>query len=85
MRLLKRILGALLALVAVAWIALAAWAYWPAAPELPVAQLATGEDRFVTVDGLRLRYRSYGSAGEGRPELLLIHGFANSLQSFRLL
>ena len=85
MRLLKRILGALLALVAVAWIALAAWAYWPAAPELPVAQLATGEDRFVTVDGLRLRYRSYGSAGEGRPELLLIHGFVNSLQSFRLL
>jgi pimeloyl-ACP methyl ester carboxylesterase len=85
MRLLKRILGTLFALVAVAWIALGTWAYWPAAPELPVAQLATDDDHFVTVDGLRLRYRSYGSAGEGRPELLLIHGFANSLQSFRLL
>lgn len=85
MRILKRLLGALLALGVVGWAALAAWAYWPGAPEIPVARLATPDDRFVEVDGLRLRYRSWGAAGEGRPELLLIHGFANSLQSFRLL
>ncbi|MFO1456885.1 MAG: alpha/beta hydrolase [Steroidobacteraceae bacterium] len=85
MRILKRLLGALLALGVVGWVALAAWAYWPGAPEIPIARLATPDDRFVEVDGLRLRYRSWGAAGEGRPELLLIHGFANSLQSFRLL
>jgi 4,5:9,10-diseco-3-hydroxy-5,9,17-trioxoandrosta-1(10),2-diene-4-oate hydrolase len=50
-----------------------------------VSRLAGPEDRFVTVNGLRLRYRAYGSPGPGRPNLLLIHGFANSLQSWRSL
>lgn len=85
MRILKRLLGALLALCVLAWVGLTAWAYWPGAPEIAVARLASPDDRFVDVNGLRLRYRSWGAAGEGRPELLLIHGFANSLQSFRLL
>ena len=81
----KRVAGSSVGLVVLVWIALTAWAYWPGAAETPVAQLATEADRFVVVDGLRLRYRSWGAAGEGRPDLLLIHGFANSLQSFRLL
>ncbi len=81
----KRLLGGLLGLVVVVWVALTAWAYWPGEPEVPVAKLATAADRFVEVDGVRLRYRSWGEAGANRPELLLIHGFANSLQSFRLL
>jgi pimeloyl-ACP methyl ester carboxylesterase len=85
MRILKRLVGGLLGLVVVVWIALTAWAYWPGEAEIPVAQLATEADRFVVVDGVRLRYRTWGEAGEGRPDLLLIHGFANSLQSFRLL
>jgi pimeloyl-ACP methyl ester carboxylesterase len=85
MRMIKRLVGGLVGLVVVVWIALAAWAYWPGEAEIPVARLATEADRFVVVDGLRLRYRSWGEAGEGRPDLLLIHGFANSLQSFRLL
>jgi len=85
MRMIKRVVGSLVGLVVVAWIALTAWAYWPGEAEIPVAQLAAEADRFVVVDGIRLRYRSWGEAGEGRPDLLLIHGFANSLQSFRLL
>jgi pimeloyl-ACP methyl ester carboxylesterase len=85
MRMIQRLVGGLVGLVVILWIALAAWAYWPGEPAIPVAQLATDADRFVVVDGLRLRYRSWGEAGEGRPDLLLIHGFANSLQSFRLL
>jgi pimeloyl-ACP methyl ester carboxylesterase len=85
MRMIKRLVRGLVGLVVVVWIALAAWAYWPGEAEIPVARLATEADRFVVVDGLRLRYRSWGAAGEGRPDLLLIHGFANSLQSFRLL
>jgi pimeloyl-ACP methyl ester carboxylesterase len=85
MRMIKRLVCGLVGLVVVVWIALAAWAYWPGEAEIPVARLATEADRFVVVDGLRLRYRSWGEAGEGRPDLLLIHGFANSLQSFRLL
>lgn len=85
MRWMKRVVGALLGLLAVTWLGLTAWAYWPGEPEVPVARLATDDDRFVTVDGLRLRYRTWGAPGEGRPDLLLIHGFANSLQSWRLL
>lgn len=85
MRMIKRLVGGLLGLVVVIWIALSAWAYWPGEPEVPVAQLATEADRFIVVDGVTLRYRSWGAAGESRPDLLLIHGFANSLQSFRLL
>ena len=81
----KRLVGGLLGLVVVVWIALSAWAYWPGDAEVPVAQLATDADCFVVVDGVKLRYRSWGEAGAGRPDLLLIHGFANSLQSFRLL
>lgn len=83
MRIVKKLLLALAALLGLLWGGLAAWAYWPTQPELPVAQLARAGDRFIDVDDLRLRYRSWGTAGEGRPALLLIHGFGNSLQSFR--
>ncbi len=85
MKVLKRIVLGVLLFIGICWAGLAAWAYWPGEPELPVARLATTDDRFVAVDGLRLRYREWGSAGADRPELLLIHGFGNSLQSFRLL
>jgi pimeloyl-ACP methyl ester carboxylesterase len=85
MRMIKRLFGGLIGLVVVVWIALTAWAYWPGEAEVPVAQLATEADRFIVVDGVQLRYRRWGEAGAGRPDLLLIHGFGNSLQSFRLL
>jgi pimeloyl-ACP methyl ester carboxylesterase len=83
MRIVKKLLLALCAGVGLLWGGLAAWAYWPTDPEVPVAQLARAADRFIAVDGLQLRYRSWGEPGAGRPALLLIHGFGNSLQSFR--
>lgn len=83
MRSLKRLLLGLAGLLALGWIALAVYAYWPGEPERPARELASAADRFVTVRGLELRYREYGEAGAGRSEVLLIHGFANSLQSWR--
>ncbi|CAG0939626.1 4,5:9,10-diseco-3-hydroxy-5,9, 17-trioxoandrosta-1(10),2-diene-4-oate hydrolase [Gammaproteobacteria bacterium] len=85
MRLLRQLLIGLVMLLALAWIALAIYAYWPGEPEVPARQLATAADHFVSVDGMALRYRTWGERDPGRPNLLLIHGFANSLQSFRLL
>ena len=83
MRILRRIgIGLLVTLLGL-WALAAAWAYWPQPPGVPAAQLAGPDDRFVELDGLRLRYREYGTAAAGRPALLLIHGFGNSLQSFR--
>jgi len=65
---------------------LVAYAYWPSGvEEQPVASLATAEDRFIDVNGLRIRYREFGQAAADRPDLVLLHGFGNSLQSFRLL
>ena len=83
-RTLKRILLGLLATLALLWGAAMVWAYWPPAqPGVPAATLATPADQWVSVDGLRLRYREWGEAAADRPDILLIHGFGNSLQSFR--
>jgi pimeloyl-ACP methyl ester carboxylesterase len=82
---LKRVLKWLAGMVIALWAVMMAFAYWPGEPELPVSQLTTDADKFVAVDGLSLRYRRYGSARADRPQLLLIHGFANSLQSWRAL
>lgn len=83
MKTVKRLLVGGLSVIAVLWIGLAVWAYWPSHSEVPIASLATGDDRFVEIDGVRLRYREWGVASADRPTLLLIHGFGNSLQSFR--
>jgi pimeloyl-ACP methyl ester carboxylesterase len=83
MRTARRLLWGVLGLFVVAWLGAFAWAYWPGAPERPARELAAAADRFLTVDGLTLRYREYGSASPQRRDVLLIHGFANSLQSFR--
>ncbi len=85
MKLLRRLLSGVAVLLILSWAALAVYACWPASPGLPPGQLAAAADSFITVDGLALRYRSYGTAGPGKPDVVLIHGFANSLQSFRLL
>jgi pimeloyl-ACP methyl ester carboxylesterase len=85
MRVVRRILLAVIALCGMIWAGLVAYAYWPGPAEVPARQLAGAEDRFATVDGLELRYRAYGEQAPGRPNLVLLHGFANSLQSFRLL
>jgi pimeloyl-ACP methyl ester carboxylesterase len=85
MKILRRILAAVVALLALLWAGLAVYAYWPGPEEVPARQLATESDRFLAVDGVELRYRTFGEPGPGKPNLVLIHGFANSLQSFRLL
>lgn len=86
MRWLGRLLPGFAGLLFLAWLALVAWAYWPAGgPEVPARALAGPDDRFITVDGLELRYRTWGEPGPDRPVIVLVHGFGNSLQSFRLL
>lgn len=83
MQALKRIGLGLAALILVAYVALTVYAYWPGPTEVPLHELTTDTDRFVGVGGVQLRYREYGARAAGRPNILLIHGFANSLQSFR--
>jgi 4,5:9,10-diseco-3-hydroxy-5,9,17-trioxoandrosta-1(10),2-diene-4-oate hydrolase len=83
MRILRRVGLGLVALIVTIYVALCIYAYWPGAPEQPVAALATSDDKFIVVGDLRLRYRTYGERGADRPNILLIHGFANTLQSFR--
>ncbi len=86
MKWLKRILKGLLGLIVVAWLGLVAYAYWPTGiKEVPAVDLAGPADRFVDVDGVNIRYQTWGEPAPGKPTALLIHGFANSLQSFRRL
>jgi pimeloyl-ACP methyl ester carboxylesterase len=84
MKWLKRLLLGFVGLLFAGWLALVAWAYWPTGVrEVPAASLAGPADRFVTVDGVDVRYQTWGQPGPDKPTALLIHGFANSLQSFR--
>jgi pimeloyl-ACP methyl ester carboxylesterase len=85
MKILRRMLAAVVALLALLWAGLAVYAYWPGPEEVAARQLAVESDRFLAVDGVELRYRTFGEPGPGKPNVVLIHGFANSLQSFRLL
>ena len=86
MKFLRRLFIGAFACLVCAWIGLVVYAYWPTGvEERPARELAGPDDKFVSVDGLELRYREYGEAGPDRPTLVLIHGFGNSLQSFRLL
>lgn len=83
MHTLKRWLLSLLGTLFGLWSIAMLWAYWPGEAEVPIDRLLTSEDRIVEVAGLRLRYREWGELSTERPSLLLLHGFANSLQSFR--
>lgn len=84
MHYLRRTLTALASLLIAGYLGLVIYAYWPTGiEEVPARSLAGPDDRFVGVEGLELRYRTFGTPGEGRPNLVLLHGMANSLQSFR--
>ena len=67
------------------WLLISAWAYRPAEPGVPARSLAGPEDRFLRLGDLDLRYRVWGEPKSGHPDIVLIHGFANSVQTFRLL
>lgn len=83
MQFLKRLLGFVGAVFGILWLGASIWAYWPYPAEQSAITLAGDNDRFITVDGLSLRYREWGQKQADAPSLLLIHGFGNSLQSFR--
>ena len=46
----------------------------------PVEELAEADSRFMEVEGVNLHFKMYG---EGEPALILLHGFAASLFSWR--
>lgn len=86
MRILKKIAVGIGLLIVVAYAGLVAYAYWPTGiDEVPARTLAGPDDRFVDVEGLELRFRTWGTPAPDKPDLVLVHGFGNSLQSFRLL
>lgn len=84
MRIVKRLLIGLGLLLVAGYAGLIVYAYWPTGiEEVPARSLAAPEDKFVEVDGLELRYRTYGEPADDKPNMVLLHGMANSLQSFR--
>ncbi len=85
MRWIRRLLTALAALLVLTWVGLSIYAYWPQEPGVPARELAGPDDRFIDAAGMQLRYREWGQPVAGQPDIVLIHGFANSLQTFRSL
>jgi pimeloyl-ACP methyl ester carboxylesterase len=83
MKLIRRILAGIAALLLVIYIGSIVYAYWPAEPGVPATELAGADDRFIDADGIRLRYQAWGQPVPRQPTLVLIHGFANSVQTFR--
>jgi len=85
-KILRRTVSTLVLIVGVIYLGLIAYAYWPTGVETVSArELATDEDKFAAANGLEFRYRTYGTPGDGKPNLVLLHGMGNSVQSFRLL
>jgi len=84
MRIFRRLFAGIGLLLLVGYIGLIAYAYWPTSiEEVPARSLAGPEDEFLAVDGLELRYRTFGKPADDKPNLVLLHGMANSIQSFR--
>jgi pimeloyl-ACP methyl ester carboxylesterase len=83
MKTVKRVFAAIGALIVCAYGALVVYAYLPS-EELPARALASSGDRFADIDGLEFRYREWGTRRPGTPSLVLLHGFSNSLQTWRL-
>jgi len=81
---LKKIVGGFFGLLVLGYAGLVGYAYWPVGePGVPAKSLAQADDKFIDVDGLTIRYKTYGEPAPGKPNLVLMHGFGNSLQSFR--
>ena len=80
MRWIRRALAGLLMLALLAYAALVIVAYLPY-EEVPRSELVRAGDQFTSVHGISVRYRRYGDPGS--QPLVLLHGFANSLQTWR--
>jgi pimeloyl-ACP methyl ester carboxylesterase len=81
----KRILLTMAMLLLIVYGGLVAYAYWPYGDGVPAIELADEDDLFIDVDGIRLRYKVWGEPQNNQPTIVLIHGFANSVETFRLL
>lgn len=85
MRILGKILAGLSLLLLIGYAGLIVYAYWPTGiEEVPARSLAEADDKFASIDGLELRYRTFGEPADDKPNLVLLHGMANTVQSFRL-
>ena len=84
MNIIRKLFIAVVALLVISYVGMVIYAYLPFGENIPIAELAQPEDNFVDVDGINIRYRTWGEPAEDRPAIVLIHGFANSQQSFRL-
>jgi pimeloyl-ACP methyl ester carboxylesterase len=80
----RRILFTILSLFALVYAGLVVYAYWPYPDGVPARNLAGPADRFVEVDGIPIRYQTWGEPAEGQPAIVLIHGFANAVTTYRL-
>ena len=85
MLIVRRIFLTLAILLAVVYSGLIVYAYWPTPDGVPAKSLATDADRFIEADGITVRYREWGQRQAGEPSIVLIHGFANTVQTFNLL
>ena len=85
MLILRRILLTMAMLLLIVYMGLIVFAYWPYGEGIPVAELADEDDLFVTVDGISLRYQTWGTPQPDQPTIVLLHGFANSVYTFRQL
>ncbi len=79
----RRTLGTMLGLLIIVYLAMIAYAYWPTDDGFPAEQLARPSDKFISVDGIDIRYRTWGEPRPDQPAIVLIHGFANSVVTFR--
>ncbi|MEE8307266.1 MAG: alpha/beta hydrolase [Gammaproteobacteria bacterium] len=80
MKWVHRIVVGLVGLLVTAYAALVVIAYLPY-DEIPRSELVQAEDQFTSIHGVSIRYRQYGDPAS--PPLVLLHGFANSLQTWR--
>jgi len=82
MQIFRKTLLTMAMLLLIVYGGLIVYAYWPYDEGRPAAELAAPEDRFVMVGDINIRYRSWGDPDNPRPTIVLIHGFANTLQTF---
>tara|TARA_B110000438_G_scaffold299204_1_gene348923 strand:- start:280 stop:1239 length:960 start_codon:yes stop_codon:yes gene_type:complete len=77
---LKAILLSVLILFSITYIALIVYAYLPY-EEIPINKLASDNDRFISIEERNIRYRISGE--DKNPNIILIHGFGNSINTWR--